>query len=111
MTKLKRGRHVPAFVLVILAEEPTYGLDIYNKLQEQVHGNTIDPAAIYRSLRDLEKSELVKYYWDTSNSGPAKKIYSITDKGKNELSEYYIDIQHRLKYLTLFMNKYKELDL
>lgn len=110
MLKFKRGRHTPAFILLFLAEEPSYGLDLFKKMDETLPDNTIDCAAIYRSLSDLEKSGMVQSYWDTVTSGPAKKYYSITEDGLKKLDEYNKDIEGKIANLTFFINKYKTLN-
>lgn len=111
MAKFKHGRHTPAFVLLFLAEESTYGLDLLNKLNSNLDNNSIDSAAIYRSLKDLESQEMVKSYWNTSDSGPAKKYYSITEDGLEKLKEYNNDIVLRIKNLNLFIKKFKSLKI
>lgn len=109
MPRFKHGRHTPAFVLLFLAEEPAYGLELFNKLEAFLNVNTIDSAAIYRSLKDLEAKGMVNSYWDTTESGPAKKYYSITEKGLKKLDEFNKDIEKRIANLTLFIEKYKSL--
>jgi PadR family transcriptional regulator len=41
-----------------------------------------DVGTIYRTLRNLEKAGLVSSLWDTSDSGPAKRTYSLTSAGE-----------------------------
>lgn len=107
--KCKHGRHTPAFILLFLAEDPSYGLDLLKKMDLLLPCNKIDSAAIYRSLKDLEKEELVVSEWDTSNSGPAKKYYKITEEGLKELSKFKQDIEVKLQNLNFFLYKYKDL--
>lgn len=109
MKKLKQVHHAPAFVLLFLAEGPSYGLDIQKKMTELIPDSKIDCAAIYRSLKSLEGEELVRSEWDTSNSGPAKKYYYITEKGLNKLSEFKRDIEVKITNLNLFLDRFKEL--
>ena len=40
-----------------------------------------DSGTIYRTLRQLEKTGLVSSWWDTSESGPARRLYSLTQAG------------------------------
>lgn len=110
MKKLKRGRHAPAFILLFLAEAPGYGLDLYNKMNSEIPYNKIDTAAIYRALKELENDGMVESCWNTSESGPAKKVYSITEKGLEKLNEYNVDIQRRIENLSLFISKYNSLN-
>jgi poly-beta-hydroxybutyrate-responsive repressor len=41
-----------------------------------------DLTTIYRTLRQLERTGLVSSFWDTSESGPAKRTYSLTAAGE-----------------------------
>jgi poly-beta-hydroxybutyrate-responsive repressor len=58
-----------------------------------------DVGTIYRTLRQLEKSGLVSSLWDTSNSGPAKRTYSLTSAGELFLGNWANILK---KYQTLF---------
>jgi poly-beta-hydroxybutyrate-responsive repressor len=40
-----------------------------------------DQGTVYRTLRQLEKSGFVSSFWDTSESGPARRMYSLTAAG------------------------------
>ena len=40
-----------------------------------------DSGTIYRTLRQLEKTGMVSSWWDTSESGPARRLYSLTQAG------------------------------
>src|SRR5260221_10078425 len=40
-----------------------------------------DSGTVYRTLRHLEKSGFVSSFWDTSESGPARRMYSLTQAG------------------------------
>lgn len=58
-----------------------------------------DVTTIYRTLRQLEKTGLVASFWDTSASGPAKRMYSLTAAGEIFLGNW-TDILK--KYQSLF---------
>jgi poly-beta-hydroxybutyrate-responsive repressor len=46
---------------------------------------------VYGTLRQLEKTGLVSSFWDTSESGPARRMYSLTKAGDLFLSGW-IDV-------------------
>ncbi len=63
-------------------------------------GSRPDPAGVYRYLKVMENRGLVSSEWDVAKSGPAKKIYRITEDGLacldrwiDSLSEYRDCIQ------------------
>ncbi len=44
-----------------------------------------DSTTVYRTLRQLERAGLVSSFWDTSESGPARRRYSLTKAGETFL--------------------------
>lgn len=73
-------------ILAVLAKanEPQHG---YLIIQEMANGpmfggNAPDPTGVYRILKQMENNGLVTSEWDTSESGPAKRCYSLTDEGR-----------------------------
>ena len=111
MARLNYGRHLPAFILLFLAKEPSYGLTLLNKMEERLPYNNADGPAIYRALQELEKSGAVKSYWDTSDTGAAKKWYQITKNGFDQLKQFKSDIEQRKQNLEFFLSEYQNIDL
>ena len=103
MTKPKRGRHAPAFILLVIAIEPTHGLGVLNKINEQVPNNRLDTAVIYRTLKDFETKGFITSDWIDSDAGPKKKLYTITESGKIKLEEFRSDIEKSLNNLQQFI--------
>lgn len=101
------GRHGPAFVLMQVAKNPGYGLDILNRLNEEMPVPMLDSAAIYRSLQQLEDAGAVTSEWDTADKGPAKKRYSITENGRALLAEYLRDIEMRKQNIEYLIRSIK----
>ena len=48
--------------------------------------SSVDQGNVYRTLRKLEKENLISSTWDTSEGGPAKRIYSLTEYGEKYLA-------------------------
>lgn len=107
--KRKQSRHLPAFILLTLAEGSAYGGAIYNSLIEKIPDFQCDQGAIYRTLKKLEDDNAVIFSWDTTNSGPAKKVYNITDTGLKQLDDWNNDIEKRILYLKCFLDRYNNL--
>jgi DNA-binding PadR family transcriptional regulator len=105
----KPGRHVPAFVLLMLAEKPRYGLEILNELNERLPYSRFDSAAVYKTLNKLEDKGCLAFDWDHSEPGPPKKIYYLTPEGHHTLEEFYEDIQMRRSNLDFFLTTYHTL--
>ncbi|WP_042347847.1 PadR family transcriptional regulator [Bacillus massiliigorillae] len=108
--KFQRGRHTPAFILLYIAEKPSYGFELLHRCNEELLDNTIDVAAIYLSLKELEKDNCIISHWEQSTSGPPKKLYQITETGYEKLEEYKHDILERLENLQHFTNVYSKIN-
>lgn len=69
------------YLLMMLRSWNAYGYELVRQLA--FFGfPTIDRAAVYRALRELEQEGYVTSSWDTSvTSGPARRIYAITEAG------------------------------
>jgi PadR family transcriptional regulator PadR len=73
--------------LVLLKEESSYGYEILERLEE-FGFEQISAGSLYRSLRRTEKEGLSKSEWDTSEFGPARRMYSITESGEEYLAAW-----------------------
>ena len=96
-------------LLLILRDWSLHGYKLIQELTR--YGFTsIDQGNVYRTLRQLEKDNLIKSEWDTTTSGPAKRIYSITEAGEAYLStctdslEQYQSIINR--FFTIYMDMF-----
>ena len=107
--KKKQYRHLPAFILLALAEKPNHGGEIVSILTNRMPIKNADAGAVYRALQKLEQEGEVTSTWDTSNAGPAKKIYRLTSAGLNSLEYWKEDIEMRISILTFFMTKYNQI--
>lgn len=68
----------------IIKEKPVHGGEIYQRIKEKYQ---IDPprGIIYALLRRMESDGLILSTWDIQESGPARRIYRITDEGMDYL--------------------------
>jgi PadR family transcriptional regulator PadR len=60
----------------------------------------LDSGIIYRTLRHLEAAGRVKSSWDTSGSGPARRVYVLTKSGTQHLAEWGEVLRNVSKSLT-----------
>lgn len=81
------GSSMPKFIkpaiLAILAKGSAHGYVIVRGLGESgLFGeNPPDATGVYRVLRTMENDGSLVSEWDTSESGPARKSYTITQRG------------------------------
>lgn len=109
MIKCKSGRFTPAFILLILSRGANHGLGILNEMDALVPRHRMDTAIIYRTLKDLEKKELIASYWLDSDAGPRKKNYEITEAGREQLDLLKDDVELVVDNLKIFLSLYDEL--
>ncbi len=82
------GDLLSSSLLAFLRRSNAYG---YALVQELAKAGLpgFDSTTVYRTLRQLEKAGLVSSFWDTSESGPAKRRYSLTTAGETFLNLWY----------------------
>lgn len=69
-------------LLVLLAEGHAHGYELLEQVGELGH-RRVDPGGLYRSLRSMEQEGLVRSWWTPSRSGPARRIYALSDEGRD----------------------------
>ena len=84
------GELLTTTLLAFLRNWNAYGYQLSQQLQD-AGLPAFDSGTVYRTLRQLEKTGLVSSFWDTSESGPARRMYSLTKAGDLFLSGW-IDV-------------------
>ncbi len=103
----RQSRHLPAFILLMLAEGPRHGHAIRAALLERFPGYKADPGAIYRTLQALEEAGELAFHWDTESRGPARKVYALTPLGWKRLEFWGAEMERRLAILRTFLDHLK----
>jgi DNA-binding PadR family transcriptional regulator len=104
------SRHTPAFLLLLLADGPSYGAVLLSRLQAELPFCLSDSAIVYRSLKQMEEQGLVDTEWRREESGQPRKWYALSSKGTEALADYAEDIRKRQANLEYFTNRYKALN-
>jgi PadR family transcriptional regulator PadR len=91
--------------LVTLQEESSYGYELMERLEEFGFGE-INPGTLYRKLRQMEREGLCKSEWETSNSGPARRAYSLTDAGEEYLEAWAEGCKNFQQVMDAFYRAY-----
>lgn len=71
-------------VLSVIAQGETYGYEILSTL-ERAGFDGVGDASVYGTLRRLEHAGHLTSRLAASDSGPARKYYSVTDSGTEQL--------------------------
>jgi PadR family transcriptional regulator PadR len=106
----KAERYIQPSLLLALKMKPSYG---YELIQDIARFGFVEgmapPGMIYRHLRDLEEHALVASEWETAGTGPAKRIYQLTEEGEAVLV-YWIDyMRGQVDRLEAFIETYQGL--
>jgi PadR family transcriptional regulator, regulatory protein PadR len=105
----QQSRHLPAFILLLLGETPMHGGALQSVLKSRLPALKADSAAVYRTLKQLEKDGEVVSNWVTADSGPAIRVYKLTPVGWKKLDYWRADIEGRLESLNFFVAAYARL--
>jgi DNA-binding PadR family transcriptional regulator len=105
----RNGRNASAFILLFLKQEPMSGIDLLNKIKEQVPASRMDGACIYRTLKKLEIQEMAHSKWQKNPESQDQKIYTITQEGIDFLSIKKEEIAKKIKNFEFFLKRYEEL--
>ena len=97
-------------VLLELAKKPAHGYELIERLSKE-GGGLPEPGNFYRMLRALEEEGLVSSTWNTQNTGPARRVYELTDQGLDFLETWAVTIQQTQQMLGLFLFEYESLIL
>ena len=82
-------------LLVLLAERDSHGYDLAARLAE--FGLAPDMAALYRTLRSMDRCGEVRSAWVAASHGPARRVYALTEEGRRRLQGALDRIEaHRL---------------
>ncbi len=86
--ELKKGS-TPALILAVLAEGPRHGYSIAREIQRRsADALKMGEGTLYPALRTLENDGFIQGDWEVQPSGPARKVYHLTDKGRGELQRH-----------------------
>ena len=96
--------HIPV-ILMMLRQWNSYGYELMEKLA--AYGlNAMNPGTFYRTLRQMEKDGVIRSSWDTSDTGPARRVYSITDAGEAYLKLWTESLNQYQKMMNTFFDLY-----
>jgi|FLYL01.1.fsa_nt_gi poly-beta-hydroxybutyrate-responsive repressor len=103
------GDLLSSSLLAFLRRWNAYGYQLVQELSKAGLPH-FDPTTVYRTLRQLERAGLVSSFWDTSESGPARRMYSLTRAGEAFL-DLWVDLFGRYqKVLQSALDSLENLD-
>lgn len=94
-------------LLLQLARRPAHGYELMEALGAAAGEPTPDPGTLYRTLRLFEEDGLVRSEWETGDSGPARRVYELTEQGIEYLHAWAASIRDTRIQLGRFLTEYE----
>jgi PadR family transcriptional regulator PadR len=80
------GGTTSTLILAVLATGPLHGYAIAREVERRsADALSMGEGILYPSLRNLEEDGLIVGSWQPQPSGPARKIYALTEDGRQEM--------------------------
>ena len=92
-------------LLRLLADRPTHGYELLERLPALLGEHRVDVGNVYRALRALEEDGLVVSEWHADLPGPAKRTYTLTGDGRRTLDAWLVALTRLRDELTEFLEK------
>ena len=96
-------------LLLLLGESPAHGYELMELMQS--FGFEInDPAAIYKSLRQMEDDGFIHSTWDLPRRGPARRVYELTSDGRDVLASWAATLGKNRNILDHYLSRYSAVE-
>ena len=92
-------------LLSLLADRPTHGYELLERLPSLLVDERVDVGNVYRALRALEEEGLVVSEWSADLPGPAKRTYELTADGRAALDTWLESLESLRDAITLFLDR------
>lgn len=91
--ELRRREVLPLLVLHYIAESPSYGNKLMERIAEVTAGvMPVNPNTMYPLLRQLESQELIRGKWEHPERR-TRRNYEITDKGRERYEQLTAEVR------------------
>lgn len=99
----------PAALLAIAEAGCLSGYDIAERLRSMPLGGETGPdsGGLYRTLRRMERFNLVTSEWDTEGGGPARRVYRLTNLGDQCLDRWVETLNAHRAAIKSFLDDYE----
>lgn len=94
-----------SWLLLLLRNWSGYGYQLVQTLVAMGLG-MVDPATVYRTLRQLESEGLISSSWDPQESGAARRMYTLTEAGEEYLKVWARQLEQYQTVLDRFFELY-----
>lgn len=94
-----------SWLLLLLRNWSAHGYQLIQTMTVMGLG-IVDPTTVYRTLRQLESEGLISSAWDSNASGPARRMYTLTDAGEDYLKVWAAQLEQYQSVLSRFFDVY-----
>jgi len=100
-------RFLEPCLLLLLREDATHGYNLLDALRQFGFApGTVDASVVYRVLREMEDAGWVSSQWDTTGSGPPRRVYRVTPEGEEYLAAWIADLRRTRDEIDQFVETY-----
>ncbi len=96
-------------LLLLLSSDSSHGYELLDEAH-RLGLHTAEAAGVYRTLRTLERDDLVTSWWEPSKSGPARRTYTITPTGDLALAEGIQEVEGLRRSLNQLLAHYRNMN-
>jgi poly-beta-hydroxybutyrate-responsive repressor len=96
------GEMLMANLLALLKDWSGYGYQLAQRLEQNGFAG-FNSGSLYRTLRQMENLGLISSFWDTSSTGPARRMYSLTQAGRLFLNNWIAMLDFHRRALDLYL--------
>jgi PadR family transcriptional regulator, regulatory protein PadR len=101
------SRFLEPCLLLLLRDDATHGYNLLDALARFGFApGTVDASVVYRLLREMEVAGWVSSQWDTTGSGPPRRVYSVTSEGEKYLAAWIGDLRCTRDEIDRFIETY-----
>lgn len=108
MSHLEPRNFLQPCLLLLLRERPDHGYELVTRLRP-LHAGDGDAGGVYRALRAMERQGLVRSEWQTSDVGPARRTYYVTEAGVASLKSQAAGLEQVHAAIHCFLERYGRL--
>jgi poly-beta-hydroxybutyrate-responsive repressor len=96
-----------SWLLLLLRNWNAHGYQLIQTMTAMGLG-LVDPATVYRTLRQLEEEGLISSAWDAAATGPARRVYTLSAAGEDYLALWAGQLGQYQNVLNRFFEIYND---
>lgn len=96
-------------ILLLLRQDPSHGYTLIEDLRrEGLIDEDLDPAVVYRYMREMEEEGLLASEWDTSGGGVPRRVYRLTPAGEEFVRGCIVNLRRTRRRLGRIFRLYRQ---